>query len=923
MLRIEAKGISLQDGNEKKGKLFEKLCEELLNSLGYRITNRNVNYAGMEIDLEGERTLERIPFICECKGQKTEIGSKEFQAFAGKLSAKQKKNPKIFGIFLTLSRLNSSAKGFYQEYFAGGNELILLEEPKIIDYLYEQNLLIKLEVVQGNCQTNFPAFKVGDAELLYTEKGYFWFQYMTSKNGDVPDYICLIDSKGNFISEKNVIDELISLNEDFPSYKPLLPQIQNIKTELKEETEHEEIVPVRGSSSYFEYQFPASPEFFVGRFDIISEIKKEIEFISAEETQNRIIVIKANSGWGKSSLILKLSDELKKTNDIFVVSIDTRTASGAKFLLYALNFVVKEILKAGFISLDTKQLRIGGYDSIDGILEKIHKELKDNNKLLFIFFDQFENIFYQRSLLEKVRNFALKLCDRQYRIIVGFAWKSDLIGIINDFPYRMQENIEGVARIFHLQKFGEIETQAILQILEREIRSRLRQDLRFQLSEYSQGFPWLLKKLCAHVIKQKERGIRQQELVERFLNIQELFDEDLKDLSPIQEESLRHIAQRAPVSISEIGETYSEGILQSLVDKRLIVRVGPKFDIYWDIFKDYLNTGKIPSEEVYILRIMPTTMLGILKHFIKKESILADELKSKYTSEKSFYNLIKDARLLGLLKAEEDKIAACFNSNLSDEVFRSEIKAVVKEKLSKHKVIRLLQNRLLEFDSIPIENVSNVLQGAFPYIKADIKTWNTYARILSMWMDFTDYAVYMGDNLRKFDSSSYIRSSDRFIYKSKKRDIYVPSIQNKPIQEFMEYISVSMREKKSVLINRSRDRKALSDAIALGFVTFNQGIIKVSPRGFNFINNLDNRAEIFRNSAMELEVFKIFIEMLNTEKRKEGKMLAQELNNKLGNRWSVETAKTVVKVLINWAKYTGLMRSIRLEDKEEKLLFDQ
>lgn len=30
MLRIEAKGISPQDKSEKKGKLFERLCEELL-----------------------------------------------------------------------------------------------------------------------------------------------------------------------------------------------------------------------------------------------------------------------------------------------------------------------------------------------------------------------------------------------------------------------------------------------------------------------------------------------------------------------------------------------------------------------------------------------------------------------------------------------------------------------------------------------------------------------------------------------------------------------------------------------------------------------------------------------------------------------------------------------------------------------------
>lgn len=922
MLRIEAKGISKQDENEKKGKLFEKLCEELLNALGYKITNRNVNYAGMEIDLEGERTLEKIPFICECKGQKAEVGSKEFQAFAGKLSAKQKKNPQMFGIFLTLSQLNQSAKGFFQEYFAGKNELILLEEPEILKYLYERNLVVIPDLIRERSENNFSTFKTGDAALLYTDKGYYWLQFMVSEGNDVPEYICFMESNGDIITERNVVDELMALSDDFSSFKPLITE--NVKTELIEQVEHEEIVPVRGSKSYFEYQFPTAPEFFVGRFDIIGELKKEIDSIINEKTSTRVFVINADSGWGKSSLILKLSDELNSIKNIFVTSIDTRTASSAKFLLYVLNFVIKQVKSNGFIPIDYKLLRLGGYDSIDNVLEKIDEKLKNENKLLIIFFDQFENVFYQKNLLEKVKNFALKLHERQYHIIAGFAWKSDLIGLISDFPFRMQEDILGLAKIYHLQKFGEMETQSILESLSKEILAPLRKDLSFQLSEYSQGFPWLLKKLCAHVIKQKERGVKQKELVERYLNIQELFNEDIKELSPIQEEALRYLAQKAPISISETGEIYSEEILQSLVDKRLIVRVGPKFDIYWDIFRDYLNTGKIPSEEAYILRIMPTAMLGLLKHFIKKESMLADELKSKYSSEKSFYNLIKDARLLGLLKAEEDKIVACFNSNLSDEVFRSEIKAVVKEKLSKHKVIKLLQNRLLEFDSIPIENVLNVLQEAFPYIKADIKTWNTYARILSMWMDFTDYAVYMGNNLKKFDPTSDIRSSDKFIYKSKKRDIYVPAIQSKPIEELMERILISMKEKKPAIdINKSRDRKALSDTIALGFVTFNQGIIKVSQHGFNFINNPDKRAEIFKNSAMELEVFKVFIEMLNTEQRKEVKMLAQELNSKLGNRWSVETAKTVTKILINWVKYTGLMQSKKIKNKKEQSLFDQ
>ena len=60
MLRIEAPGHSIQEKNEKRGKLFEKLCRDLLRSLGYEIRQvTRVNYAGMEIDIEGEKIIEK------------------------------------------------------------------------------------------------------------------------------------------------------------------------------------------------------------------------------------------------------------------------------------------------------------------------------------------------------------------------------------------------------------------------------------------------------------------------------------------------------------------------------------------------------------------------------------------------------------------------------------------------------------------------------------------------------------------------------------------------------------------------------------------------------------------------------------------------------------------------------------------------
>ncbi len=85
------------------------------------------------------------------------------------------------------------------------------------------------------------------------------------------------------------------------------------------------------------------------------------------------------------------------------------------------------------------------------------------------------------------------------------------------------------------------------------------------------------------------------------MNVEELFQEDLRGLLPEEEDALRRIAKAAPISVLELGEEFKHEIVQSLVNARLIVRIGNKYDIYWDIFRDYLNSGLVPIQENYIL----------------------------------------------------------------------------------------------------------------------------------------------------------------------------------------------------------------------------------------------------------------------------------------------------------------------------------
>ena len=73
-LKILGSGDSPQARAQARGKLFEKLMTLVLQHYGYQIdTKPNVNYAGMEIDIEGRAILADVQLYAECKCYETDV----------------------------------------------------------------------------------------------------------------------------------------------------------------------------------------------------------------------------------------------------------------------------------------------------------------------------------------------------------------------------------------------------------------------------------------------------------------------------------------------------------------------------------------------------------------------------------------------------------------------------------------------------------------------------------------------------------------------------------------------------------------------------------------------------------------------------------------------------------------------------------
>lgn len=908
-LKILSEANTIQGKNQQKGKLFEDLMSKVLRHYGYQIDSiPSVNYAGMEIDIEGKDIAMGIPLYAECKFYENEIDSPKIQAFFGKYMTKWWKYKKAHGIFIAIPGLNSHAKGFYNENIKTNSEITLnlFEEDEVLKAIFDLGLIVRVDVIAQKIPKEIG--KAGDWNIIYSDRGYFFLQYVT-KTGDVtPRYIVLFDEKGNGIVNA---DDLKYVIENMPELKDF--EILKLSTNTPINTSYdvmqdmEQIVEVVGSSSYFEYQFPAAPQFYVGRKDIIKEFIKFTEEVIKSEVTSRGVLFEANSGWGKSSTVLKCVEELGKKGHISF-AIDSRSASSARFILNVTKYIIEKDCIVDLMK--SKDNTISGYEGVFKIFEKVSEKLKLQNKLLVVFFDQFENIFYNKEVLKNICDLFLKICDKKLNIVFGFSWKTDLISLTSDFPYALRDSISSQSKCISLKEFSENEIKCLLDELSKEIKASLRRDLSFFLSEYSQGYPWLLKKLCAHVKAQREKGISQTDIATNLLNVKDLFKADMAGLSAKQENALHNIARSAPISINEIGEFNSE-ILTPLINRRLVVRIGQKYDIYWDIFRDYLNSGKLPEQENYIIRSPIQSVYKVTKALVKMgPSKIENFNQHTGLSKRTLFNVAKDMELLGISKVKSGVLSLKIDLK-DDKEFDKLLRTYLNNYLKRNRLINIILQKLEEKNRLSLEGVAKILEKSCPYISASEKTWLSYARNFMGWMDSADIVLLEKDDIVKYETGTQIREKHNFKIKMRSG---TSIIQYSPMEEIL--CRMIKAAKSGGRINwdglaRSTISKSLSVLETIGFILRENKsqTINLFQDAFIFVENVAERSRLFAEKAQAIPMFKSFIEVLNENAEEIGlnmNDLGLKLKQKLNADWNISTAKTNAKILMNWAIHTKL-----------------
>lgn len=914
-LKILADGNSTQAQAQARGDLFQKLMALVLHHHGYQIDgNPNVNYAGMEIDIDGHASLTKVPLYAECKCHETDIASPRLQEFFGKYMTRWLKNNQSQGLFVALPGINSHAKGFYRENCQDNPNLALqlLEEADVLAAMHECGLLASPDSFSRALEQELGT--PGDSFVLYTDKGCFWVQFVIPLGSGIANSIVVFDAMSNPITAHDTIDYLTQLCPELEDFENLSMHGDVGTREFIANQDTDQIVEVRGSSARFEYQFPASPEYFVGRTLVLEELDSFVAAVVDRATSARGIVFEANSGWGKSSVVLASVARLREGGH-FAVPIDSRTASTSQFILRAVDYALNSSSVATQPNKEgPQQDAITGFDGAVDALITLGQKLEDTGEILFIFFDQFENMFFLPDVLGRLRDLFVRVVDAQTNIVFGFSWKADLVGSTHEFPYQIRDTITGLSKRVALDTFSDIETTILLNQLSEELQAPLRKDLRFFLSEFSQGYPWLLKKLCAHVKAQREAGVRQQDIADSLLNVQELFQADLSGLSIEEDDTLRRVARVAPVSVAEIGEEFSPAAVQSLVDARLLVRVGPKYDVYWDIFRDYLNAGRVPVQENYILHIAASTVFRNAKLLADQDGLLPthDFQERTRLSEKSFYNLIREMRLLGLIAVEDSYVKLQINLPTEEKGFEEVFREHLRERLRRNRLVSQILETLEVEGVLTLASVSNLLVELCPYISASDSTWRFYARVFAEWMDTADLATHnkRESTIEHYSPGTQLR--ERNLLQGRSRGgIVVPAVQYGPIEDVAVRLRNAIRGSKTIDWTgtaRTTRGKALAGLEQLGLIRRIQDRIIVSPGLLEFVENEDERTTIFGARALSIESFSTFVNILEEHQSCNWSLneLGLELKRKLKGDWKASTSATNAKVMLNWARHANL-----------------
>jgi hypothetical protein len=224
----------------------------------------------------------------------------------------------------------------------------------------------------------------------------------------------------------------------------------------------------------------------------------------------------------------------------------------------------------------------------------------------------------------------------------------------------------------------------------------------------------------------------QAELVET-LDVAALFDRDLQQLTHAEDTCLRLIAQTAPADWYEVLETSGPEVLRALQDKRLVVRSGDRVNVYWDIFREYILSGTVPSIPFSYIPSSPSldSFLRVASALSRETGLTPAELsKVSGLGEKTVGNVLRDLRMFGVASGSYSapRLASEMPSGDPQDVLER-----LRRVLSRH-ALTLELTKLGEGVTVELDQIAEFLRSLNRTALHSAQTWMVYADRMAHWL---------------------------------------------------------------------------------------------------------------------------------------------------------------------------------------------
>jgi hypothetical protein len=890
-----------------RGELFESIITEILSINGYRIDGiRHADPHLMELDIEGKHLETGSPLYAVCRYSETAVSERDLQAVYGRYMIRWHENNQCHGFFIVLPGFDEAAGKFYRQHIKNNEH--------VTTFLYEESDVLKAISEMPELDNRIPSDKgePGESILFYTKKGMFWIMPIAAHGKNLPDKIAFFDGKGAPISDRSIIDFLVKLDPSLAEFSHILTD----KTVLLQAglfPDEDPVVEVSGSDKCFEYPFPASPKCFVGRKSFFNILDTLTHQVLGHQTADRGIVIDAPLAWGKSSMVLASVAHVQKKGH-FAVAVDCRTASSSTFLSCVMDYAALRFgdYYGSSHPEDPKKSTPPFGDASHWILD-VGRKLESVNKLMFIFFDQFEHVFFLPGVLRRIKDFFLKILDKQTNIVMGFSWDSGFVFSDRAHSGHEFDAVADKCRNIILPAFSKAEIDALIRRLVKELGEPLTKDLQSFLQTFSRGYPWLLKILCFHVKIARQSGIPQPAVPGILLGIEELFQQEFQDLSDAERNALHQIAESIPERFSASFRTVDHQVIQSLVHRGLIRTIGNTVDVSWNILRHYLNAGELPFRDHFLFNSTIEQVVDALKILYDAGGIL-DVSKFKIHTglpDHAFYGLVRDMDLAGLVRFDQGKIFLKLDMPDKDQdmavALRNSLRRRLPENHSVYRILKILKDKHV----LTMVDISALLETLFPSIKTKHRACLSHARILGQWLDAADLALLdkINKKLIYFDPESEIRERDLFL--PQRRGGITPRVPYTPVENIAVRL-VQALERDGIVDWAGLSKNTIFNALAaledLGFIQRKSSLIKVLPRAKAFFAHPDKRSLLFAEGALELRSFSVFTEILKSKQTMGSTLseLGQDLRERLGVNWKQSTSEALAKIMLNWARHANL-----------------